>query len=145
MSASSGNASHILNPVRANDAEVTLAAELRALRLNAAALEAQNVQVVREFSAVPLLLTEKHKVLQILVNLVTNAIQAMGKQRSWPRSHFHVGTAVATSSMLRACLVNAGPPGAETGDPALQAAPSLADGRAHRDSPSTARGGRFWE
>jgi C4-dicarboxylate-specific signal transduction histidine kinase len=37
------------------------------------------VQVVREFSAVPLVLTEKHKVLQILVNLVTNAIQAMDK------------------------------------------------------------------
>ena len=75
MSASRGNASHILNRVRADDAEVTLAAELRALRSNAAGLEAQNVQVVREFSAVPLVLTEKHKVLQILVNLVTNAIQ----------------------------------------------------------------------
>ena len=79
MSASGGNASHILNPIRAHDADVTLAAELRALRLNAAALEAQNVQVVREFSAVPLFLTEKHKVLQILVNLVTSAIQAMDK------------------------------------------------------------------
>jgi signal transduction histidine kinase len=50
-----------------------------ALRLNAAALEAQNVQIVREFSAAPPVRTEKHTVLQILVNLVTNAIQAMDK------------------------------------------------------------------
>ncbi|MCI0535052.1 MAG: ATP-binding protein, partial [Verrucomicrobiales bacterium] len=49
------------------------------LRLNAAALEAQNIQIHREFSEAPPIATDKHKVLQILVNLVTNAIQAMDK------------------------------------------------------------------
>lgn len=44
-----------------------------ALRMNAAALSRHNVHVVQQFSALPPLSTEKHKVLQILVNLISNA------------------------------------------------------------------------
>jgi len=47
-----------------------------ALQLNQAALQRQQVQVAREFAPVPPVLLDKHKVLQILVNLVTNAGQA---------------------------------------------------------------------
>lgn len=43
------------------------------LRMNASALLRHGVEVVREFEPVPPVSTEKHKVLQILVNLVRNA------------------------------------------------------------------------
>ncbi|MDB6033472.1 MAG: sensor signal transduction histidine kinase [Verrucomicrobiales bacterium] len=43
------------------------------LRMNAGALARHDVKVIREFAAVPPIMTEKHKVLQILVNLVRNA------------------------------------------------------------------------
>ena len=46
------------------------------LSLNASSLQNQNVAVVRQFAPVPAVRLEKHKVLQILVNLVRNAAQA---------------------------------------------------------------------
>ena len=44
-----------------------------ALRLNAGAMDRHRVKVIREFSEVPPILVDKHKVLQILVNLIRNA------------------------------------------------------------------------
>jgi C4-dicarboxylate-specific signal transduction histidine kinase len=46
------------------------------LRMNASSLARQDIQVIREFADVPPLSVEKHKVLQILVNLVRNAKHA---------------------------------------------------------------------
>jgi PAS domain S-box-containing protein len=48
-----------------------------ALRLNAGAFERHQIMVIREFSSVPSLLVDKHKVLQILVNLIRNAKYAL--------------------------------------------------------------------
>jgi signal transduction histidine kinase len=48
-----------------------------ALRMNAGALARHQVTVVREFADVPLLMLDKSRVLQILVNLIGNAKQAM--------------------------------------------------------------------
>jgi len=55
--------------------EVVSVAELveDSLRMNAGALSRHEVQVVREYEAVPQISVEKHKVLQILVNLIRNA------------------------------------------------------------------------
>ena len=47
-----------------------------ALRMNAGAISRQEIQVSREFMAAPRITVEKHKVLQILINLVRNAKQA---------------------------------------------------------------------
>jgi signal transduction histidine kinase len=47
-----------------------------ALQLNSGAVNRHNIKVVREFAKVPPILTEKHKVLQILVNLIRNAKHA---------------------------------------------------------------------
>ncbi|HEY5550356.1 MAG TPA: PAS domain S-box protein [Opitutaceae bacterium] len=47
-----------------------------ALEMNANGLERRNIQVVKEFAEIPPMVVEKHKVLQILVNLVRNAMQA---------------------------------------------------------------------
>ncbi len=46
------------------------------LRINQSALERHAVRVVREFTAVPQITVDKHKVLQILVNLLRNAKDA---------------------------------------------------------------------
>jgi signal transduction histidine kinase len=48
-----------------------------ALHINAAALLRHDVHVRREFADAPQIVTEKHKVLQILVNLIRNAKYAM--------------------------------------------------------------------
>jgi C4-dicarboxylate-specific signal transduction histidine kinase len=48
-----------------------------ALRINAAGLSRHQVKVVRQLEPLPRLLTDKHKLLMILVNLVSNAKYAM--------------------------------------------------------------------
>jgi PAS domain S-box-containing protein len=48
-----------------------------ALRLNAGAVQRHNVEVVREFADLPPILVDRHKVLQILVNLIRNAKYAL--------------------------------------------------------------------
>jgi signal transduction histidine kinase len=49
-----------------------------ALRINAAEMTRHRVTTVKDYSDVPPLLLDKHLVLQILVNLIGNANQAMG-------------------------------------------------------------------
>ena len=48
-----------------------------ALHINAASLDKHNVQVRRQFANTPPIVTERHKVLQILVNLIRNAKHAL--------------------------------------------------------------------
>jgi PAS domain S-box-containing protein len=52
-----------------------------ALHINAAALLRHKVQVQRHFKETPPILTERHKVLQILVNLIRNAKYAMDEAK----------------------------------------------------------------
>lgn len=55
--------------------EIVKVAELveDAVRMNAGALARHDVNLVREFAEVPKIIVDKHKVLQILVNLIRNA------------------------------------------------------------------------
>ncbi|MDB6152164.1 MAG: Integral rane sensor signal transduction histidine kinase [Chthoniobacteraceae bacterium] len=48
-----------------------------ALRMNSNALDRHGVTVIRDFQAVPLLHVDKHKLLQIIVNLIANARRAL--------------------------------------------------------------------
>jgi signal transduction histidine kinase len=48
-----------------------------ALRMNAAALSRHDIEVVREFSPTGLVRVERHKVLQILINVIRNAKYAV--------------------------------------------------------------------
>jgi signal transduction histidine kinase len=48
-----------------------------ALRINQAAYERHHIEVIREFDTCPPFMTDRHKVLQILVNLLSNALQAL--------------------------------------------------------------------
>jgi len=52
-----------------------------ALRINAEALARHRVEVVREFAEVPPVLADRHKVLQVLVNLISNAKYALDDDR----------------------------------------------------------------
>ncbi len=52
-----------------------------ALRMNQGAMERHHIQLVREFSETSPLLVDKHKVLQILVNLIRNAKYALDESR----------------------------------------------------------------
>jgi len=53
-----------------------------ALKMNASALAQCDFQIVKEFGEVPLIPVQKHKLLQILVNLVRNALRACGDSGS---------------------------------------------------------------
>ncbi len=53
-----------------------------ALRMNAGAMERHQVRLVREYAEVPPILVDKHKVLQILVNLIRNAKYALDEKNS---------------------------------------------------------------
>ena len=48
-----------------------------ALRITHASISRHEVQVIRNFSEVPEIVTDRHQVLQILVNFVTNGVQAV--------------------------------------------------------------------
>ena len=48
-----------------------------ALQINAAALTRHGITVIRQFEKVPLLMVDKHKVLQILINFIRNAKYAL--------------------------------------------------------------------
>ena len=62
--------------------ETTSLADLMedAIQINAVAFARHEMQVMREYSPVPAFAVEKHKVLQILVNLLSNAKDAVGAQ-----------------------------------------------------------------
>ena len=47
-----------------------------ALKMNEAAYNRHNIKLIREFEEVPAILVDKHKVLQILINLLQNAKRA---------------------------------------------------------------------
>jgi PAS domain S-box-containing protein len=56
-----------------------------ALRITATSLSRQGIEVAREVSGAEHLLVDKHKVLQILTNLVSNAVQALARSGASPR------------------------------------------------------------
>lgn len=53
-----------------------------ALRINSAALDRHRIQLVKDFAEVPPVQMDKHKVLQILINLIRNAKYAMDESRA---------------------------------------------------------------
>ena len=57
----------------------------QALAINLAALEQHQIAVVREYADLPEMMTDRHQVLQILVNLINNATHVM--QASPGRQH----------------------------------------------------------
>jgi signal transduction histidine kinase len=53
-----------------------------AIQINKAAIERRNIQLIRDYHTVPAVMVDRHKVLQILVNLVSNAKHALNDKAS---------------------------------------------------------------
>jgi signal transduction histidine kinase/integral membrane sensor domain MASE1 len=68
-----------------------------ALRIQLAALQRHGVSVVRELSPVPRLKVDKHKVLQILVNLISNAKDALD---AVPEGNRHLSVRLSAEGKL---------------------------------------------
>jgi NO-binding membrane sensor protein with MHYT domain len=98
----SGSAS-IAEPVQINDLVED------ALRMNTASIARHDITVLKDFADVPLLLLDKHLVLQILVNLICNAKHAMDGVSD--RSHLitlRVAIASLASPRLTICVEDDG-------------------------------------
>src|SRR6185312_350413 len=52
-----------------------------ALRMNMASFSRHEIDIIRDYQEIPPVEVDKHKVLQILINLITNARQAMKDQK----------------------------------------------------------------
>jgi signal transduction histidine kinase len=69
-----------LSQVRGNMEEIDLLELVEdALKIDDAAFVRHNVSVVRNYEELPLILTERHSVMQILVNLIKNAKQSVNE------------------------------------------------------------------
>jgi len=68
----------------------------QALSINTAGLGRHQVEVVREYSEVPEVMIDKHQVLQILVNLISNAKHAMNQADGLRRLTLRVGMETST-------------------------------------------------
>lgn len=71
-----------------------------ALRMHAGALARHHVDLVRQYQDVPEILVDKHKVLQILVNLISNAKYALAKTEAERRTLI-VGVGLTDGGRLR--------------------------------------------
>jgi PAS domain S-box-containing protein len=78
-----------------------------ALRMNAGAMERHQVQVIREFSETPPISVEKHKVLQILVNLMRNAKYALDEGKMEPKE-MRLRIEKKDENFVRICVIDNG-------------------------------------
>src|SRR6185503_9766225 len=53
-----------------------------AIQINAASLDRHGIQVIKNYQPLPPLVTDRHKILQILVNLISNAKRALQDKAS---------------------------------------------------------------
>ncbi len=77
-----------------------------ALRINVAAMERHNIRVIREYEETPPIMTERHKVLQILVNLLSNAKYAMDERPAAPAAERRITVRVSrpTTEQTGVCI-----------------------------------------
>jgi len=78
-----------------------------ALRMNSGALSRHNVTVIREYDDVPRVMADKHRLLLILINLISNAKQAMANLTDRPREITLLVKAIEDST-LRISVKDAG-------------------------------------
>jgi signal transduction histidine kinase len=77
------------------------------LRLNAAAMVRHQIQIVREYAEVPPILVDRHKVLQILINLIRNAKYALD-ERGRPEKQMTFRVALAGQQTVHISVIDNG-------------------------------------
>ncbi len=78
-----------------------------AVRMNAAAFTRHGVTLQRDFAPVPFISVDKHKVLQVLTNLLRNAKYAM-EGTAQPRKLIRIGTGTATGGFVAITVTDNG-------------------------------------
>jgi signal transduction histidine kinase len=74
------------------------------LRMNLGAFERHGITIQRDFKQVPVVVVDKHKVLQILINLIRNAKYAMDEQApAQKRLHLQVARGAPGYVLIRVC------------------------------------------
>ena len=79
-----------------------------ALRFNNAAMDRHKVRVVREFNQDPCVLVDKHKVLQILVNLISNAKYAVEGVQEDRRMTVRIGASADRADIVQIAVIDNG-------------------------------------
>lgn len=78
-----------------------------ALRMNAGALTRHHVKVIKEYSEVPQVMGDKHRLLLILINLISNAKYAMSDLGNRPRQ-MTLGVKIIEDSILQVSVKDDG-------------------------------------
>jgi two-component system, NtrC family, sensor kinase len=78
-----------------------------ALHINEAGMERHAVRVVREYGDLPPILSEKHKILQILINLIRNAKYALDDGNP-PEKRLIVRTEPASEGKVKVLVIDNG-------------------------------------
>jgi signal transduction histidine kinase len=78
-----------------------------ALQMNAAALTRHGITTIRQYAEVPPLTVDKHKVLQILVNLVHNAKYALDESRDRDK-RLTVGISINGDNLVKVTVTDNG-------------------------------------
>jgi len=78
-----------------------------ALRMHAAALTRHQVHVIRQFDPIPDVLVDKHKILQILVNLISNAKYALSESAATER-RLTLGVKLDPDNLVRVSVTDNG-------------------------------------
>jgi ligand-binding sensor domain-containing protein/signal transduction histidine kinase len=79
-----------------------------AIRIHAGALKDSHFEIIREYQEVPPVTTDKHKVLQILNNLVANAKSALETGGETPEKRLVVRVAMNGGDMVRISVIDNG-------------------------------------
>jgi signal transduction histidine kinase len=80
-----------------------------AIRVNQLAIDKQNVRIVREYGEVSEVMLDQHRVLQILINLIGNAVRAMsGLAGREPELKLRIGTQSQGSPTIRFEVIDNG-------------------------------------
>jgi signal transduction histidine kinase len=79
-----------------------------ALRINASTIGHGQIEIVREFGDVPTVTSDKHKILQILINLISNSKHALRSEHSAAEKRLVVNVSRAGDDRVRITVADNG-------------------------------------
>ena len=80
-----------------------------ALQIESSALEQNNIEVIREFADLPPLVSDRHKLMNILLNLLSNARDALGQSSEKPGGKLTLCVESGTNKTVLIKVIDDGP------------------------------------